>query len=301
MQPMKNRPIEIVDVSARDGLQNEKRLFSTTEKLALIDHVLAAGAKRLEVASFVHPKYVPQMADAEAVVAGLPTRDDVTYIGLVLNMRGVDRALATNVDELGCVAVASDGFGLKNQSQTSAQSVIACQEMIARTLSESRNANVTVSTAFGCPFDGEVDPARVIEICRDLAAAGPREIAIADTIGVATPWHVEAMMDGIKTALPDMPIRVHFHDTRNTAIANMFAAVKGSAATVDASLGGLGGCPFAPNATGNVPLEDVIYALSRAGFETGMDLPRLIEGAQWLTDIMGRDLPGKITRAGGFP
>ena len=301
MSPMITPSIEIVDVSARDGLQNEKRLFSTQEKLALIEHVLAAGAKRLEVASFVHPKYVPQMADAEAVVAGLPKRDDVTYIGLVLNMRGVERALATSVDELGCVAVASDGFGMKNQSQTCAQSVSACQEMIARIISEGRSVNVTLSTAFGCPFDGEVDPSRVIEICKDLAAAGPREIAVADTIGVATPWHVEAMMDGLKTALPDMPIRVHFHDTRNTAVANMFAAVKGGAVTVDASLGGLGGCPFAPNATGNVPLEDVVYALSRAGFDTGMDLPRLIEGAVWLTEIMGRTLPGKVSRAGGFP
>jgi len=301
MSPMQNGSLEIVDVSARDGLQNEKRLFSTSEKLALIDHVLTAGAKRLEVASFVHPKYVPQMADAEAVVSGLPERDDVTYIGLVLNMRGVERALATSVDELGCVAVASDGFGLKNQGQTSAQSVTACQEMIARTLSEGRSANVALSTAFGCPFDGEVDQARVIEICKDLATAGPREIAIADTIGVATPWHVESIMDGLKSALPNMPIRVHFHDTRNTAIANMFAAIKVGAATVDASLGGLGGCPFAPNATGNVPLEDVVYALSRAGFDTSMDLPRLIEGAQWLSEIMGRALPGKVSRAGGFP
>lgn len=293
--------IEIVDVSARDGLQNEKRLFSVPEKLRLIDFAINAGVKRIEVAGFVHPKYVPQMADAEAVITALPKRDDVTYVGLVLNERGLDRALDTGIDEIGCVVSASDGFGTSNQNQTRAQSVAVASRLIRRAKSESKAANVTISVAFGCPFDGEISRQSVVDIAQTLADAQPREIAIADTIGVADPWAVTEMMEALKTALPGMPVRAHFHDTRNSGLANVYAAVMGGAATIDACMGGIGGCPFAPGASGNVPAEDVLYMLDRAGITTGVELQGLIDGAIWLTDKMGRTLPGMVSRAGGFP
>lgn len=294
-------PVEIVDVTARDGLQNEERLFSTSEKLKLIDHVLKTGVKRLEVASFAHPKYVPQMADAEAVIAGLPKRTDVTYIGLVMNDRGLDRALNTDIDELGFVVSASDGFGLKNQNQTRQQSIdIAC-ELIQRAKAEGLGANVTITTAFGCPFDGETPPGNVVSACQQLAEAGPREIGIADTIGVGNPWQASALFTQIKETVPDMPLRAHFHNTRNTGLANIHAALAADVKTIDVSIGGIGGCPFAPAATGNVPSEDVVYMLERGGHPTGLSLDKIIAAAHWLSDIMDKALPAMVSKAGGFP
>ncbi|WP_371395683.1 hydroxymethylglutaryl-CoA lyase [Fretibacter rubidus] len=293
--------IEIVDVSARDGLQNEDRLFSTDEKLALINRAVDSGLRRIEVSSFVHPKRVPQMADAEAVIAGLPDRKDVTFIGLTLNERGLDRALETKIDEVGCVVVASDGFAMANQGQTSAESVSVAKAIIKRARAEKLPANVTISTAFGCPFDGEVPLSRVVDICKALADSGTREIAIADTIGVGNPWHVTDMVAAIKDAVPDMPLRAHFHNTRNMAVANVYAAVTAGVVTLDGTIGGIGGCPFAPNATGNVALEDVIYMLHRAGVGTGVSLDQIIETAQWLSGLMARDLPGMVSKAGSFP
>lgn len=293
--------LEIVDVSARDGLQNEARLFSTEEKLELINMSLEAGSKRIEVASFAHPKYVPQMADAEAVIAGLPKRDDVTYIGLSMNERGVDRALKTNIDEVGLVVVATDTFAQKNQGQTRQGSVDMAGKMIERVKSEGRSVNVTMAASFGCPFEGEVAIQTVVDMAKQLAASGPREISIADTIGVGNPWHVKALISEIKTALPDMPLRVHFHNTRNTGLANIYAAVDAGVKTLDVSIGGIGGCPFAPAATGNVAAEDVVYMLERNGIETGLELSKLIDTANWLSKKMDKDLPGMVSRAGIFP
>lgn len=293
--------IEIVDVSARDGLQNESRLFSTDEKLSLINRAIDAGVRRLEVASFVHPKRVPQMADAEAVIAGLKDREDVTYVGLILNDRGLDRALETKVDEIGCVAVASDTFADKNQGQTSSSSVAIAKGLITRAKSKGLRANVTISASFGCPFEGEVAITHVVDMARALAEAEPHEIAIADTIGVGTPWHVEALLDAIKEVIPHMPLRAHFHNTRNTGLANAYAAIRGGVVTLDGSIGGIGGCPFAPNATGNVPTEDVVYMLERQKIDTGLSLSALNQTAMWLTDKMERPLPGMVSRAGEFP
>lgn len=295
--------IEMVEVAARDGLQNEPGFFPTEDKLELIRRAIAAGSKRIEVASFVHPGRVPQMADAEAVVAALPKRDakDVTYIGLVLNKRGALRALETQVHELGAVISASDGFGTRNQGRTSDETLEDAIEIIRLAKEHGRTAQATISVAFGCPFDGEIAPERVADLARRVAAAGPREIAIADTIGVGVPNQVKAVMAAVKSAAPGMPIRVHFHDTRNTAVANAWAGVEAGATTVDASIGGVGGCPFAPNATGNVATEDVQYMLQRSGVETGLNLDRLIETAKWLSGKMGRTLPGLVSRAGGFP
>ena len=297
----KPKKIEIVEVSARDGLQNEVRLFTVTEKISLINQAIGSGVRRLEVASFVHPKKVPQMANAEDVVAGLTERDDITYIGLVLNQRGLDRALDTAVNEVGCVAVATDTFGQKNQGQTSSESVDIASSMIKRALNEGIKANVTISTAFGCPFEGEVAIARVVEMAKQLADAGPHEIAIADTIGVANPWHVSELLHALMQAIPAMPIRMHFHNTRNTGLANAFAAVQQGVSTLDSSIAGIGGCPFAPAATGNIPTEDVVYMLQRAGINTGLSLENLIQSAKWLTEKMERKLPGMLSLAGNFP
>ena len=293
----------MVEVSPRDGLQNEPGFFPTIDKIELITRALVAGVKRIEVASFVHPGRVPQMADAEAVCAALPKRDakDVTYIGLVLNKRGALRALETQVHELGAVVSASDGFGKANQGRTADETADDAIEIIRLAKEHGRSVQATISVAFGCPFDGEIAPARVAELARKVAAAGPREIAIADTIGVGVPNQVKAVMAAVKAAAPGLPIRAHFHDTRNTAVANAWAAVESGATTIDASIGGIGGCPFAPNATGNVASEDVQYMLQRSGVETGIRLDGLIETAKWLGQKMGRTLPGLVSRAGGFP
>src|ERR1700743_2878271 len=293
--------IEIVEVGPRDGLQNESVLFSTEQKLVMMSRAIDAGVRRIEVASFVNPKPVPQMADAEAVVAGLEQRDDVTYIGLVLNKRGALRAIAAGMRELGAVCAASAGFATRNQGQTSDESLAMCTEVVRLARHEGRRAQITISTAFGCPFDGEVDPQRVIDMAKIAAASGPVEIAIADTIGVAGPRDVADLVARVKSAIAPLPVRVHFHNTRNTGLANVWAAVTAGARTVDASLGGLGGCPFAPRATGNVPTEDVVYMLERSGYRTGLDLDRVIGAAEWLTRNMGRDLPGMVSRAGNFP
>ena len=293
--------IEIVEVGPRDGLQNESVLFTTPQKLELIGRALDAGVRRIEATSFVSPKLVPQMADAEAVAAGLTRREGVIFIGLVLNKRGALRAIEAGMDELGAACAASDGFATRNQGMTSDASLAMCCEVVRLARTHGRRAQITISTAFGCPFDGEVDPSRVVEMARTAAAAGPVEIAVADTIGVASPGEVSALVVRVAAAIKPLPVRVHFHNTRNTGLANVWAAVQAGARIVDASLGGIGGCPFAPRATGNVPTEDVVYMLQRSGYLTGLDVDRLIAAARWLSLEMGRDVPGMLSRAGNFP
>lgn len=293
--------IEMLEVGARDGLQNESVLFSTSQKLELIGRALDAGIRRLEATSFVNPKLVPQMADADAVAAGLPRREGVIYIGLALNKRGALRAIEAGMDEVGAVCAATDGFSSRNQGMSSDASLAMCCEVVRLARTQGRRAQITISTAFGCPFDGEVDPSRVVEMARTAAAAGPVEVAIADTIGVASPAEVAALVQRVAVAIKPLPVRVHFHNTRNTGLANVWAAVQAGARIVDASLGGIGGCPFAPRATGNVPTEDVAYMLQRSGYRTGLDLERLIASARWLAGAMGRDVPGMLSRAGAFP
>ncbi len=293
--------IEMVEVGPRDGLQNESVLLTTSQKLEFIGRALDAGVRRIEAASFVNAKLVPQMADAEAVAAGLPRRDGVVFIGLVLNKRGALRALDAGMDELGAVCAASDGFASRNQGATSDGSLAMCCEVVRLARAQGRPAQITISTAFGCPFDGEVDPSRVVEMARVAAAAGPVEVAVADTIGVASPGEVSSLVARVAAAIKPLPVRVHFHNTRNTGLANVWAAVQAGAKIVDASLGGIGGCPFAPRATGNVPTEDVAYMMARSGYSTGLDLDRLIAAARWLAGTMGRDVPGMLSRAGGFP
>ncbi len=294
--------IEMLEVSPRDGLQNEKQAISTADKLALIGHAIAAGSRRIEVTSFVNPRAVPQMADAEDVCAGLPARDDVTFIGLVMNRRGAERALATGrIDQLGAVSVATDSFAMRNQGQTSDGSVEAAKEIITLAREAGKTAQATIAASFGCPFEGEVADDRVIAMATSIAEAGPVEIALADTIGVGNPAHVARLVERLRTELPDLPVRVHFHNTRGTGLANVWAAVQAGARTVDASLGGLGGCPFAPGAAGNVATEDVTYMLERAGIATGLDQPKLHAANRWLGEIMDRPLSAMAAKAGPFP
>jgi hydroxymethylglutaryl-CoA lyase len=295
------RRIQIVEVGPRDGLQSEPEVLSTATKVELIRRLVDAGLTRLEVASFVNPKRVPQMADAEAVLAALPQKQGVQYVGLVLNRKGFDRALAAGCTEIGMVAVATDSFGERNQGSTMEECIRGWEEIAPLAHAAGIRAQVTISVSFGCPFEGEVPPARVVEIARRLAAAKPLEIVLADTIGVAVPSQVTALVDQVGAAIGTVPLRCHFHNTRNTAVANAYAAVLAGVNTLDASVGGVGGCPFAPNATGNVGTEDLVYMLSRAGYDTGIDLTKLIETAHWLQEQRGKPVPSMVSKAGGFP
>ncbi|MES2303093.1 MAG: hydroxymethylglutaryl-CoA lyase [Pseudomonadota bacterium] len=293
--------MEIVEVSPRDGLQNEPQLVSTADKIALIQRAVACGVKRIEVASFARPDRVPQMADAEAVIAGLELPSEIVTIGLVMNTKGALRALGTNVKELGAVCVASDSFAQRNQRQTSMESAQMAADVVRLAAAEGRRAQVTIGAAFGCPFEGEVAADHVLRLAETIARAEPMEIALADTIGVAVPSQVFDVVSRVRSVVGELPIRVHLHNTRNTGIANAWAAVEAGAATLDASLGGIGGCPFAPSATGNIATEDLLYMLDRSGIETGIDLHKTIEASHWLASVMNKDLPALVSRAGPFP
>ncbi len=291
----------VMEVSPRDGLQNEKAVLATADKLKLIDRALTAGARRIEVTSFVHPGRVPQMADAEAVCADLPQRGDVSYAGLVLNWRGYERLRATaRLNEVGIVVPATDVFGERNQGADVKDSVEMAGEIIRDAKTRGITAQVTIAVAFGCPFSGEVDTEQVLAIADQLAQHQPEEISLADTIGVGVPAQVTELFSGLDQRLPGMPLRAHFHDTRNTGIANACAAVAAGVATLDASIGGIGGCPFAPNASGNIATEDLVYLLNRSGVEHGLDLESLIDSANWLEGVLGKSVPSMLLKAGPF-
>jgi len=293
--------VEIVEVGPRDGLQNEPVALSTERKHELILRLLDAGLRRLEVASFVNPRRVPQMADAEALLARLPRDRGAVYIGLVLNARGLERALAAGVDELNCVVVASNSFGQRNQGADIEQSLSVWHEIARVARAAGLRSSVTVSAAFGCPYEGEVPLQRVVEVARRALDAGPFELALADTLGVASPVEVLERIDAVRQHSGSVRLRGHFHNTRNTALANVYAAYQAGVRVFDASLGGIGGCPYAPSATGNVPTEDVVYMLERMRVETGVRLERLIDAARWLEPHLGHGVPAGVTRAGLFP
>jgi hydroxymethylglutaryl-CoA lyase len=294
--------IEFIEVGPRDGLQNEMTLIATADKLALINRAIDAGVRRIEVTSFVNPKKVPQMADADDVCAGLPGRDDVTYIGLVMNARGAERAIATGkINQLGAVSVASDKFAMANQGQSSDGSVDAASEIVRMAKAAGLTGQVTIAASFGCPFEGEISEDRVVAMATKLAEAGPIEIALADTIGVGNPAHVARLVERVAQAIAPIPVRVHFHNTRGTGLANVWAAIQAGATRVDGAIGGLGGCPFAPGAAGNVCSEDVIYMLQRADIETGMNLAKLVQTSHWLGKVIHKQLPGMVARAPAFP
>jgi hydroxymethylglutaryl-CoA lyase len=295
------RSVEILEVGPRDGLQNEPTVLSTATKVDFIERAVAAGLRRIEVASFVNPKRVPQMGDAEEVLKALPQRAGVYYIGLVLNRRGFERAQAAGCNEIGMAVFASDTFNQRNQGATTDESIAAWSDIARAARAAGIRAQVTVSAAFGCPFEGEIPVARVLEVAERVAAADPFELALADTIGVGVPSQVTELLGRLRERLPGLKLRCHFHNTRNTGLANAYAAVEAGIATLDASIGGIGGCPFAPAATGNIPTEDLLYMLSRMGIETHVDLDALIAIGRWLEDRLGRPVPGLLVKAGGFP
>ena len=294
--------IEIVEVGARDGLQNEKAALEVEAKIDFIYRLEACGARRIEAVSFVNERRVPQMAGAEAIMAALPHEDGRSRIGLVLNERGWDRALAAKVDEANVVVCATDGFGIRNQGASVAGQMEGLAAIVARQQAEGGPPiTVTFSVAFGCPFDGEVSEEQVAALARDAGALGVPEIALGDTIGVADPWTVRRRIEAVRKAAPNARLRMHFHDTRGTGLANAFASVEAGVTVLDASCGGLGGCPFAPAATGNIATEDLVYMLSRAGYETGYDMDMLIETGRWIGEKIGKAPVSSLSRAGGFP
>lgn len=296
-----NDRVEIVDVGPRDGLQSQPKILDTDTKVALIERLVEAGIKRIEVASFVNPKRVPQMADADEVIARLPRRDDVSYIGLVLNEKGFDRALESGIEQINGVTVTTDTFCQRNQGKSSAEMLDVIEGIARRAQDAGKFFGVTIAASFGCPFEGEVSPEVVVEIVRRLVGMGADEIALADTIGVAVPSDVQRLLERVRPLVGDTDLRMHFHNTRNTGIGNVYAAVEAEVRIFDASCGGLGGCPFAPHATGNIGTEDVLYLIHRMGLETGVDVEKVIETSKWLEGPLEAPMPAMITRAGLFP
>jgi hydroxymethylglutaryl-CoA lyase len=294
--------VTIVEVSPRDGLQNESEILSTDAKVELITRLVAAGARRIEAVSFAHPRLVPAMADAEAVMARVPRREGVSYAGLVLNRRGLERAVDTDVDEVNAVVCVSDTFSRRNQNLSTGEAMGMAEEVAAEARSRGLFTTLTLATAFGCPFEGEVDPGRVVELARQGAAAGFDELCLGDTIGVGAPNQVRELTARVREAVGETPpLRYHFHNTRNTGFANAFAAILDGVTVLDASAGGIGGCPFAPNATGNIATDDLVYLLDRMGVATGVDLDALLPTAAFLSEQLGHQVPAMLPKAGPFP
>jgi hydroxymethylglutaryl-CoA lyase len=297
-----NATVEIIEVCPRDGLQNEETILSTQDKVELVARAVRAGARRIEVTSFVNPARVPQLADADEVMAALPRGQDVSYAGLVMNRRGLDRALAASVDEIDVVVVATDTFCRRNQGMDTAQACDVAAELVREARAAGVLSTITIGASFGCPFEGEVSIDRLREVVRRVVDAGPDELALADTIGVAVPSDVKQRLGlAREVAGGELPLRLHLHDTRHTGVANAVAALESGVSTLDASVGGAGGCPFAPRATGNVATEDLVYLFDRMRVVSGLDLAQVTATAAWLEERLGKQLPGALLRAGGFP
>lgn len=297
---MRGFHVTLVEVGPRDGLQNEATVVSTDAKVGYISRLVAAGLNRIEATSFVHPRLVPQMADAEDVMARVPRPNGVSYIGLVLNNRGLDRAIGAGVDEANIVLVATETFSRRNQGMGIEEALASFERTASRALAAGLRVTATIGASFGCPFEGEVATEQVVRIVRRAAAAGAQEIALADTIGVGVPQDVHRLVCAVRE-VTELPLRFHFHNTRNTGYANALAAIEAGAAALDASSGGIGGCPFAPNATGNIATEDLSYALRRSGIETGVRLPALVDAASFIGEQLGAAVPALLGRAGDFP
>lgn len=293
--------IEIVDVGPRDGLQIEPSVLPTDVKAEFISRLVSAGIRRIEVTSFVNARKVPQMADAAEVLARLPLREGVSYVGLVLNARGFERAREAGCREIGMVVAATDAFNQRNQGVPTRDSIAAWRDISRAARESGIRAHICLAVAFGCPFEGEVQLARLIELAQRVAEAEPAEISLADTIGVAVPAQVAAAVSGLRAALPEIPLRCHFHNTRNTGLANAWAAVESGAVALDASCGGIGGCPFAPDAAGNIATEDLVYMLERSGIRTGVSLAAVVDTSRWLAEQLGHPTPGMLAKAGAFP
>ena len=290
--------ITVCDVGPRDGLQNESRILEPAVRAELVNRLAAAGLPRIEAVSFVHPKLVPAMAGAEEVVAAISRRPGTVIAGLVLNEKGYERALAAGVDEIHYAFAMTDEFGLRNQNQTSEQGLEVGQTLIGRAREDGKPITVSFIVSFGCPFAGRVEARRVLGFAERLMADPPDEICVADTIGVGVPTQVKELVGGLRAL--GAPAGAHFHNTRNTGYANALAAVEAGASVLDASVGGTGGCPFAPRATGNIATEDLVYMLEGMGVETGVRLEPLLETSRWLGEQLGKELPALVAKAGTF-
>lgn len=298
---MQQPQITLIEVGPRDGLQNEPEIFPTSKKLELIEHAIKAGLQRIEAVSFAHPGKVPQMADAEAVMRAVPRPENVSYSGLALNFRGAQRAVDAGVHEINYVVVATDTYNQANQGCPTQVTLSAWEQVADLARRHDIGCTLTIAAAFGCPFEGEVSIDRVKDIAIRAAELGANEIVLADSIGVASPTDVTARIAAVRHAVPDAVLRCHFHNTRNTGIANVVAAIESGVTLFDAAIGGIGGCPFAPQATGNIPTEDVAYMLHRMGMLDNVSLDALIDAGQWLSAELGRPVPGMLSRAGRFP
>ena len=283
--------VTICDVGPRDGLQNEEQTLEPSVRAELVNRLAAAGLPKVEAVSFVSPERVPQMAGADEVVAGIDRRDGVAYSGLVLNEKGYERFARTGLDELHFTLAATEAFNRRNANRSVDESV----EELARIRTDSP-VSVSISVSFGCPFEGEVDPQDVLRLAERVTEAGADEVLFADTIGVGVPRQVRELLGGASGL--GVPVGLHLHDTRNTALANAYVGLEAGATVFEASVGGLGGCPFAPRATGNVATEDLVYLFHGEGLETGIDLDALVGVAEWLEGVLGRPLPGRVYRAG---
>ncbi len=290
--------VSICDVGPRDGLQNEAKTLDPAVRSALCDRLAASGLRRIEAASFVNPRLVPQMAGAEEVMAALHRMPRTVYAGLALNEKGYERARAAGVDEVHYAFSATDEFGRRNQNATTAQGLETALALVSRARADGMPITVTISVAFGCPFEGPVAPAHVLDIVEKLMKNPADEICLADTIGVGVPRQVTELFTGAREL--GAKVGAHFHNTRNTGYANAVAAVEAGVVSLDASVGGAGGCPFAPKATGNIATEDLVYLMRGMGVETGIDLDALIECSAWLGAQLGKELPGMVARAGDF-
>jgi len=289
--------VTVVEVGPRDGLQNEAASISTADKIAFVDRLSATGVPVIEVSAFVSPAWVPQMADASDVFAGITRRERTRYAALVPNLAGLERAHAAGVREVGIFAAASETFSRRNINQDIDASLDTYRGVCARASELRIRVRGYVSAAFGCPFEGEVAPGRVAEVAEALMNMGVFEVAISDTIGIAHPGRVRGVVSVVAERVPLQAIALHFHDTRGTALANVLTALGLGIATFDASAGGLGGCPYAPGATGNLATEDLIYVLNGLGIETGVDLNALVEASSFIEPLVGHPLASRYYRA----
>ena len=291
----------VTDVGARDGFQSEPAFIPTERKVAVVEALAAAGIPRIEATSFVHPRAVPQMADAEAVMAAITRRPGVRYSVLVPNLRGAERALAARADELNVVVASTETFNRRNVNMSVADSIAACGEVVRLAAPAGVPVACAVSTSFGCPYEGNVPPERVLDVVAGLVDVGVAEVSLADTIGVANPRQVETLVGAVRARWPALPLGLHFHDTRGLGLANVLAGLQAGVSRFDASVGGIGACPFAPGATGNVCTEDLVYLLDELGVASGVDLAALIETARLVRDTVGHDVPSRMLRAGPRP
>jgi len=293
--------ISILEVGPRDGLQSEPEILPTEVKKEFITRTIDAGIKQIEVTSFVHPKKVPQMADAEKLVESLPENDEVTYIGLIMNQRGFERARDCGIDEVGMVIVSTDTYNMKNQNVVTQESIDNWLSIAAEAKSAGIRTSVVIACSFGCPYEGEIDPEHIASIAEQVLKGKPDVLGLADSVGVAVPSQIKKTFSLIKELAPSIPLRTHLHNTRNTGLANAAAAVEAGVSIIDASTGGIGGCPFAPRATGNIPTDDLLYMLDRSGVETGVDLRQVVKTTDWLEEQLGRAVPAMVPKAGIFP